>query len=142
MITAVDTSVIVDVFLDDARYADASSNAVRHCIRQGRLVVCDVVWAEVAALFPSRQTLHERMETLGIGFLPMNQDAASLAGELWGQYRARGGDRKRVIAEFLIAAHAKVQCDRLLTRDRGFRRDYFGDIAIVDPMADAEDSPS
>ncbi|MCL4692123.1 MAG: hypothetical protein KJ060_06380, partial [Candidatus Hydrogenedentes bacterium] len=28
MITAVDTSVIVDVFLDDARYADASSNAV------------------------------------------------------------------------------------------------------------------
>jgi hypothetical protein len=63
----------------------------------------------------------------------MDRDAASFAGEMWGQYRARGGDRKRVIADFLIAAHAKVQCDRLLTRDRGFSRDYFGDLAVIDP---------
>jgi hypothetical protein len=85
--------------------------------------------------------LYDQMESLGISFLPMNRDAASFAGELWGQYRARGGDRKRVIADFLIAAHAKIQCDRLLTRDRGFRRDYFGDIAIVDPMTDAGNAP-
>jgi hypothetical protein len=133
MITAVDTSVLIDIFRGDERHGRQSAQAVRRSSQHGRLVVCDVVWAELTALFPTRQMLHDQMESLGIGFLPMDRDSASLAGELWGKYRARGGDRKRVIADFLIAAHAKVQCDRLLTRDRGFRRDYFGDLAVIDP---------
>lgn len=141
MITAVDTSVLIDIFRADERYGLQSVRAVRRSTRNGRLVVCDVVWAELTALFSTRQALYDQMVSMRIDFLPVDRDAATLAGELWGKYRARGGDRKRVIADFLIAAHAKVQCDRLLTRDRGFRRDYFGDIAIVDPMADAEAAP-
>ncbi len=35
--------------------------------------------------------------------------------------------------DFLIGAHALAQCDRLLTRDRGFYKEYFGKIRIVDP---------
>lgn len=135
MITAVDTSVLVDLFQDDPRHGKASSEAIRQCMRQGRLVVCDVVWSELAALFPTPQVLQEQMDTLGIGYLAMDRDAASLAAEKWRKYRARGGDRKRVIADFLVGAHAKVQCDRLLTRDRGFYRDYFKDLTILDPSA-------
>lgn len=133
MITAVDTSVLIDIFRDDPDYCRMSADAIRRCIQEGRLVVCDVVWSELTALFPSRTILEEKMSQLGIDFLVMKQDSASLAGEYWRQYRLRGGSRERVIADFLIGAHATIQCDRLLTRDRGFYRDYFGQLDVVDP---------
>ncbi|MFA6241443.1 MAG: PIN domain-containing protein [Candidatus Hydrogenedentales bacterium] len=140
MTTAVDTSVLIDVFRNDPKHAAKSMEALRRCTKEGRLVVSDIVWSELAALFPSREMLEEKMAILGIGFLPMDQTAASRAGETWRRYRERGGNRKRVIADFLIAAHAQTQCDRLLSRDRGFYRDYFTALTLIDPSAPA--SPS
>lgn len=36
------------------------------------------------------------------------------------RFRARGGKRERVVADFLIGAHAMLQCDGLITRDDSF----------------------
>ncbi len=41
--------------------------------------------------------------------------------------------RDRIAADFLIGAHAILQCDRLVTRDRGFYRDYFSGLKVLDP---------
>jgi predicted nucleic acid-binding protein len=54
------------------------------------------------------------------------------AGALWGANR-RGSERARVVADFLVGAHAMQHADRLLTRDRGFYRQAFADLEIVDP---------
>ncbi len=65
----------------------------------------------------------------------MNLIAAVDAGVHWREHRRRGGGRDRVVADFLIGAHAAISADRLLTRDRGFYKDDFSSLAIVDPSA-------
>ena len=51
------------------------------------------------------------------------------------RYRQRGGNRSRTVADFLIGAHAMMQCDALVTRDAGFYRDYFKGLKVIVPQA-------
>ena len=39
------------------------------------------------------------------------------------------------MADFLIGAHAQTQADRLVARDRGFLRDYFSSLELLDPSS-------
>jgi len=133
MITAIDTNVLLDVFLNDPRFGQASGRHLREALRFGAIVACDPVWAETAAVFPERADFENAMRVLGIQFSPLTQNAAAAAGIAWKRYRAGGGKRLRVVADFLIGAHALIQCDRLITRDRGFYRDFFHRLKIVDP---------
>ena len=137
MITAVDTNVLLDVFSDDAEFGRRSADALRRCIAEGRLVACDVVWAETAAWFPDAKTAEDTLSTLRVDYSPLDAATALQAGRAWQAYRKAGGSRDRVIADFLVGAHAAEQADRLLTRDRGFYRSYFAGLSILDPA----DSP-
>jgi predicted nucleic acid-binding protein len=75
------------------------------------------------------------MEQIHVRFSPLDVDASLLAGTHWSEYRRRGGRRTRVVADFLIGAHAAAQADRLITRDRGFYRSYFARLSVVDPAS-------
>ena len=135
MITAVDTSVLLDVFIADPAFGVASREALRICAREGRLVACDVVWAELAASFPSARSAEEALERLGVEFSAVQAATALIAGRAFKDYRRRGGTRQRVVSDFLVGAHAQAHADRLLTRDRGFYRAYFKAVTILDPSA-------
>ena len=135
MITAVDTSVLIDVFGADPRFGPPSANALRLCLNEGAVVACGVVWGETRAAFSRDEDFLRALRTLGVGFSTQTEQAATLAGIAWRKYRAGGGKRNRVIADFLIGAHAASQCDRLLTRDRGYYKKYFGSLVVVDPSA-------
>ena len=133
MITAVDTSVLLDVFAADPRHVETSQNALRKALGDGALIACEVVIAELRPWFASRTALVNALTTLGVDPSAMTTDAALLAGEAWGRYRKAGGKRERLIPDFLIAGHAKTSADRLLTRDRGFYRRWFRGLSLIEP---------
>lgn len=134
MITAVDTNVLVDLFTADREYGERSRSAIRACIASGSLIASPVVWTEVGTLFdPDPESAAEAMDRLGVRFVPSTRDSAVLAARFWQGYRRGGGRARRVAADVLIGAHALVHADRLLTRDRGFYREHFGGLTVLDP---------
>ena len=130
MITAVDTNVLLDVFLPDKRFASNSAQCLKLAYDEGALIVCAVVYAELAPQFPDRRELDNTLSRLNVVISSIDSDAAYLAGERWAHYRKAGGTRDRIITDFLIASHALLKADRFLTRDRGFYQSYFPDLRL------------
>lgn len=128
MITAVDANVLLDVFIPSDRYGPQSKERLVVAYDAGAIVVSDVVYAELVPSFPDRAALDSALLELGATLSPINSSIAYEAGLRWKRYRAAGGPRNRIIADFLIGAHAMAVADAFLTRDRGFFSTYFPEL--------------
>jgi predicted nucleic acid-binding protein len=131
MITAVDTNILLDIFLPDKKFIESSSNLLKTAFDQGGLIVCDIVYAELVPQFKNRSLLDRTLEVLNISISYLDRDVAFLAGEKWGLYKEKGGKRDRIITDFLIGAHALAKADRFLSRDRGFYKSYFPELIVL-----------
>lgn len=132
MITAVDTSVLLDVVTDDARWADASEAALRQASQEGSLIICECVLAEIVPALGA-EAVEEFLDDWNLRLLPASRVTALLAGKMFALHLARGGKGGRVLPDFLIGAHAQTHAERLLARDRGYLRDYFKKVSLWDP---------
>ena len=129
---AVDSSVLIDILNGDARAA-ASGDALRTALEAGPVAICDVVLAEVCSALMEPDEVQAAIESLGIQYLPTKQAAAARAGEMQKRYRDRAGTHPRVLPDFLVGAHALLQCDALITHDHAFARDYFKGLKVIVP---------
>ena len=128
MITAVDTSVLLDVFLPDERFGERSKEWLRAAYDAGAIVVSDIVYAELVPAFRDRSALDGALREINAQVSHLNAAMAHEAGLRWWRYRQSGGPRERIITDFLIGAHAFSVAEAFLTRDRGFYETYFPEL--------------
>jgi len=156
MITAIDTNILLDILIPDAEYAQRSKELIDLYHEKGQLMICEIVYSELASQFPSDNELKAFLKETFIRLVNSNESVLVLAGEKWKQYTRSRSDkfqcpscgkkvsvhcpecrkdisfRQHIISDFIIGAHALVNADLLLTRDRGFYRTYFPDLKIGD----------
>ncbi len=133
MITAIDTNVLLDVLAPNPEYFERSVQALEEAARAGSLVVCNLVYAELCVHFQRRADCDQFLEENDIRVEPLTREASFLASRLWRTYRQEGGKRSRILTDFLVGAHAQIQASQLLSRDRGFYKEIFRTLPLVDP---------
>ena len=137
---AIDSSVLIDLLGDDPR-ADAAEASLRQAMGAGPVVACEVVVSEVVAGLGHSDVVIEALEEVGITLSPLELRSAVRAGEMQRRYKerlraARGGTgATRAVPDFLIGAHALLQCQGLITRDAAFFREYFKGLKVIVPKA-------
>jgi predicted nucleic acid-binding protein len=88
-------------------------------------------YAERAVRFMVVEGVETFIAKANIALVAMPQSALSLAGKVFQRYRAAGGPRSGVLADFFIGAHAAVMGLRLLSRDAKSYRRYFPKLDLL-----------
>jgi predicted nucleic acid-binding protein len=132
MTTALDSSVLWAIIKKEAN-ADLWADALRRASAAGPLVISPIAFAELAPSTADAAALTTFLGWLSIAYDPITPAAAHLAGVTFKTYRQAGGPRQHLVTDFLIAAHAQIQADRLAALDRGYLREWFPALTLLLP---------
>lgn len=129
----VDTNVLIDVLEDDPAWAEWSISMLRQQSRLHRLAINPVIYAELSLTFSTVEALDEAVAGFGVEVCETPKPALFLAGKAFVAYRRQGGQRRNVLADFFIGAHAAVEGWPILTRDPRKYRQYFPTVELLTP---------
>jgi predicted nucleic acid-binding protein len=76
--------------------------ALENAAAEGLLVVCDLVYAELCIHFNTQSECDRFLQGNEIRVEALNHEAHFLASRVWRAYRKQGGQRARILADFLI----------------------------------------
>ena len=133
MATLVDSNIFFDLITNDPDWAVWSAGRLRAAMAAGRLLVNDVIYAELSIRFDDVETLDAMLGDFGAVVDAMPRHALFSAGKAFRRYRAAGGFRTGVLPDFFIGAHAEAAGMRLLTRDVRRYRTYFPAVELIAP---------
>jgi len=131
-----DSSVVIDLLEDQQEWTQWSQRAVG-AFDDEPLVSNFVVVAEVAPAFRASSEVLVFLDALGVRLKPIDAEAAFRAGKAHAAYRASGGTREAILADFLIGGHAATLGATLVTRDRGRFASYFPELNLITPESHA-----
>lgn len=155
MITTVDTNALLALLYDD-EHAEMGEAELRRAYQDGRVVVTQVVYAELAAdgRFETASELDRFLEDLSIGLVAPSREALFRAGETFQRYTDRRPHgfqcpscgtiqsircadcdtdltpRQHIAADFVIGGHASVDADALVSFDTSFYETYFPSLTV------------
>jgi predicted nucleic acid-binding protein len=129
----VDSNVVLDVFLNDPKWADWSESKLEKYSDHTSLYINSIIYSEISIGFTLIEDLESAITKAGFQLLEIPKEALFLAGKAFLKYKRRKGLKKTPLPDFFIGAQAAVLNLDLLTRDVSRYQSYFPTVKLIAP---------
>ena len=129
----VDSNIILDVFLNDLKWADWSESMLEKYSSQTTLCINSIIYSEISIGFEKIEDLESSISMAGLQIIEIPKEALFLAGKAFIKYKKRKGPKTTPLPDFFIGAQAAVLGLNLLTRDVSRYRSYFPTVNLITP---------
>ena len=129
----VDSNVILDVLLDDEKWADWSESKLDEYSDHTLLYINSIIYSEISIGFQLIEDLEDSIFKSGLQMLEIPKEALFLAGKAYLKYKRRSGVKRTPLPDFFIGAQAAVFTLHLLTRDVSRYQTYFPTVKLIAP---------
>jgi len=129
----VDSNIVLDVFLNDPKWADWSESKLDEYDQLGILYINSIVYSEISIGFKRIEDLESAIAKAGLQILEIPKEALFLAGKAYLKYKKRKVTKRTPLPDFFIGAQAAVQNLDLITRDVSRYQSYFPTVKLITP---------
>jgi predicted nucleic acid-binding protein len=129
----VDSNVILDVFLNDLKWADWSESKLEEYSDHTTLYINSIIYSEISIGFSFIEDLESAISKAGFQLLEIPKEALFLAGKAYSIYKRRKGIKSTTLPDFFIGAQSAVMNLDLLTRDISRYQTYFPTVKLISP---------
>ena len=129
----VDSNIVLDVFLNDPKWADWSESKLDEYDQSGALYINAIVYCEISIGFDRIEDLESAIAKAGFQMLEIPKEALFLAGKAYLKYKERKGTKRTPLPDFYIGAQAAVFNLDLITRDVSRYQRYFPTVKLITP---------
>jgi len=127
----VDSNIILDVFLNDLKWADWSESKLVEYSDYTSLYINSIIYSEISMGFKLIEDLEDAIIKAGFQMLEIPKEALFLAGKAYLKYKRRKGVKRTPLPDFFIGAQAAVLNLNLLTRDVSRYQTYFPTVKLI-----------
>ena len=131
--TIADTNVLVDVLGAEESWLSWSTAALDEAMRNDGVVINSVIYAEISPRFADAKAVDAFLLQSELRFETLSREMLHAAGAAHRSYRRNGGEKNRMLADFLIGAHALLSGQAIITRDPKPYRTYFPTVRLITP---------
>ena len=129
----VDSNIILDLLLDDQKWAEWSKATMKEQARHSTLCINQIIYSEISIGFNHIEELEKAVSQALFKTLEIPKEALFLAGKAFLKYRRRGGSKLSPLPDFYIGAQAAVLNLDLITRDISRYQTYFPTVKLISP---------